>query len=359
MGLREKFMVKQVYGDTDLSLEAKPGKSLLVKDLFIFDPTLNYVTLSTDLAKVGYLRVGGNLGNHLALPMGSPNHSHGMDVDAGAASTAVKKFQFNDAFGAASGSYVIGEDGAFTDETNIVTFGSSPGRAYETILALLRRLGLFNGYPVAEGQTFLVTGAKKATSLQLAIYEEYDAGDIKKTDPNGSDAKEYVFINYGRVAAAISTTVETIFGTLQTAAEFPDFPYGKDVPANTAIDLLGILASDIVDDRGSDDDMCSEYLKLVRGRETLFDADKNGLLLKGITGVTDAVAQIARGLSIIGNFSDVDHKLPMLFDPPLTFAAGEELGIYLSTTAGSSQSASDLAAADTEIGLIERVRLAG
>lgn len=195
--------------------------------------------------------------------------------------------------------------------------------------------------------------------MQVVIYEEYDAGDIKETDPNGAKSTEYFFINYGRVAAAVVSTADTIFSIVQSPAEFPDFPFGDVVPAKTNIEIIAILASDVVDDRGSNDTMATEYLKLIRERVTLFDDDKNGILLKGIVGITDAVAQFARGLSLIGNFSDVDGKPPLFFDPPLLFTPGEELGIYITTTAGSSQSASDLAAADLEIGLVERIRVAG
>jgi len=65
--------------------------------------------------------------------------------------------------------------------------------------------------------------------------------------------------------------------------------------------------------------------------------------------------QIGRGVSLIGNFSDTDIKPPLMFPTPLKFTAGEELGVYLTTTAGAAQAASDLAPGDVEIGLIERV----
>ena len=102
--------------------------------------------------------------------------------------------------------------------------------------------------------------------------------------------------------------------------------------------------------------MSTSYLKLIRERTVLFDEDKNGIFHKGIKGVTDGIAQIARGLSLLGNFTDVDGKYPLFFDPVLTFLAGEELSMYVTCVAGASQSASDLLVADLEIGLIERVR---
>jgi hypothetical protein len=172
---------------------------------------------------------------------------------------------------------------------------------------------------------------------------------------NGSKSKTYMFINYGRPSAVITTTTSTAYDVSTNPAEFPDFPFGKTVPAKTKMTLYGILASDIVDDRSGNDCMNSEYIKLIRERVTLFDDDKNGLLLRGLIGNTDASAQIGRGISLVGNMSTVDMKPAFMFPEPILFNDGEELNIYLTTTAGASQSASDLAVADVEIGLIARV----
>jgi hypothetical protein len=183
----------------------------------------------------------------------------------------------------------------------------------------------------------------------------YDSTDILNTMENGTKADKYMFVNYGRVAANIITTTSTIYNTPQSPAEFPDFPFGKTVPANYRITLYGVLGSDIVDDRGGGDCMNSSYLKLVRGRETLFDDDKNGILFKGLIGTTDAAAEFARGVSLIGNLSSIDNKPPFMFPEPITFNPGDELNVYLSTVAGVAQNLSDLLIADVEIGIITLV----
>ena len=364
MALQEKFMVKQTLLDEDLTLEAKVGQSLLVKDIIIANPAAHpvdadyYLGVSIDKDTVGFFRVGGNLGSHLALAIGNLAHSHAIEhnnTDIGGTQVVAG---ITDALGVDIVTIGIPElDAAATEHANVVKYGSIP--VGQTLLGLLGKLGLFNGYPIGEGQKLTLSRVKQADCLQMVVYEKYDAGDIKPTDPNGTEATEYTFINYGRVAAAVATSVSTVFSVVKTAFEFPDFPFAKDVPAKTEIDLLGILFSDVVDDRSSDDTMNTDYLKLVRARETLFDEEKNGLLVKGLIGTTDAEAQFARGYSVIGNYSSIDGKLPLMFDPPLTFTPGEELGIYITTTAGDSQSASDLLAADLEIGLIERVRRIG
>jgi len=351
-------MVKQVYGATDLTLKADSGKSLLVKDIFTYNPASSYLTIKIEKTTVGYFRVGGNLGSHLPLPVGNLSHSHSVKV-AAADGSLTEDHALTDALGVANAHLAVFSDrSGVTEEKNAVLFGLIPQIAHKTILSLLAARGLFKGYPIAEGETMTFSGVKQAGALQVVIYEEYDAGDVKNTDPNGSKSDEYLFINYGRPEANITKTGDTIYDTVQSPAEFPDFPFAKDVPAKMTIELLGILASDVVDDRGSNDSMATQYLKLIRERVTLFDDDKNGILLMGLTGNTDADQQIARGLSLIGNFSDVDGKPPLFFDPAITFGPGEELGIYLTTAAGSAQSASDLEVADLEIGLIERVKVA-
>jgi len=358
MALLEKFMVKQVYGNTDLSLKAETGKSLLVKDIFIYNPASNYLTIKTSLSTVGYFRVGGNLGNHLPLPIGSLRHSHDLILGTEETAETLKTYPINNALGVAAAIKYNTATGKAGTHANLLQFGSIPLIYYQTILTLLAARGLFKGFPIAEGETMEFSGVKQAGALQVVIYEEYDAGDIKKTDPNGSDADEYIFINYGRIPAAATTVGDKQYSVIQTPAEFPDFPFGKTVDAKTQVEILGILLSDAVDYRSATDYVQTTYLKMLKGRVTLFDPDKSGILVMGLIGTVDAATQIARGLALIGNFSNVDGKPPLFFDPPLLFGPGEELGLYMTVAVGSSVSAASLAAADLEIGLIERVKVA-
>lgn len=359
MAKKEMFMVKQVVGATDLTLQAKTGESLLIKDVRIYNPVSSYVTLKVDKTVVGYFRTGGNLGNHLPLPMGSAKHSHSIGFNATALSSPATD-GIVDAMGVAHTNIGIPntESGAAVVD-NVVKFASIPAVSYEGLLNYLWDRQIFKGYPVAEGETFLITGAAQSGAVQVVIYEKYDAGDITNVMDNGSAALKYFFINYGRVSATITTTGSQLYSVVQSPAEFPDFPYGKTVPAKTKITVHGILASDIADDRGAADTMNSEFIKLIKDRVTLFDDDKNGILMRGIIGVTGTAAVIGRGVSLIGNKSDVSIKPPLMFPSPIDFADGEELNVYITTTAGASQSASGLAVADTEIGVISTVERAG
>jgi hypothetical protein len=321
----------------------------------IYNPASNYITVKIDKDTVGYFRVGGNLGSHLDLPKGSLKHSHDLIV-AAADGALTQDHAVSDAYGISNAHLAVFSDrAALTTETNVVQFNGVPSIKYQSILSYLTDKGIFKGFPVAEGETLLITGASQAGAVQLIVYELYDAPDILNTMENGTKADSYIFLNYGRVAAAIVTGTSTIFGTVQSPAEFPDFPYGKTVPSKTRITLYGLLASDIVDYRSAADSLNSEYVKFVKGRETLFDEDKNGILCKGITGSVDAGSIIGRGLSLVGNLSSIDGKQPFIFPEPLVFNEGDELNVYLTTVAGAVIAAATFAAADTEICLICKV----
>lgn len=355
MAKKESYMLKTVLGATDLSITALTGDSLLIKDILIYNPVSNYVTLKTEKTTVGYFRVGGNLGNQLPLSKGSLLHSHAIKHDH-TTMTGGSLSQIVDALGVSDTKLGIYEkDSAATEHANAVRYAAIPNLAYESLLGRLGKLGIFKGYPVAEGETFQITGAAQSGSVQIIIYEKYDAADITNIMDNGSAASKYFFINYGRLAATAGSTGDKNFTTPQSPAEFPDFPYAKTVPAKTKVTIYGLLASDIVDDRGGNDTMNSEYIKLVKDRTVLFDESRNGILLRGLIGLTGTAALIGRGVSLIGNNSDVDAKPPIIFPEPIIFNDGEELNVYMTVTAGASYSASGLLVADTEIGIIEFV----
>ena len=352
MAKKENLMIKTQAGNTDLSLTAKTGESLLIKDILIFNPVSNYLTVKVEKTSVGYFRIGGNLGNQLPLSRGAAGHSHDLVV-AAANGALTEDHAVSDAHGISNAHLaVVSDRAALTTETNVVQYGSIPAIGYKSLLASLFERDIFKGYPVAEGETLLLTGAAQAGAFLVVVYEKYDAADITNTMDNGSAALKYFFVNYGRVAANLIATGDTQLLASQNPAEFPDFPFGKTVPAKNKITLYGILASDVVDDRSGGDCMNTEYIKLIRDRVILFDDDRNGILMKGIIGATDVAAEFARGVSLIGNNSSADLKPAFMFPEPIEFLEGEELNVMLTVTAGAAQNLSDLLIADLEIGLI-------
>jgi len=301
VALRNPLMVKTGAGVTTLSLEATTGKSLLVKDIYVKSVADKYLTVKIDRLTVGYFRVdSADLGNLLHYPL-----------------TDLEK---------------------------------------KTILGLLAEKGLFTGYPVAEGQTLELSGLGSSALTATILYEEYDAGDITADKPNGTDSNEFLYIVSGHSGANINTAGEHLLDTVITPAEFPAFPFGAAVPARYEVDLLALLASE----RGADDGSTAAnyihttYLKLVRDREVLFDDDRNGLYLQGSTVSSGGAFEPENGQGVVGEYSDTARRLPLFFTPPLTFTAGEELNVYLTTEVAST--AGTFTTTEQEVGFVVRAR---
>ncbi|MBA7532915.1 hypothetical protein ES705_25145 [subsurface metagenome] len=286
MALISKRNFKTQLGNVDLELEAKTGQGLLIKNIFIYNPVTNYITVSVSKTTVGYFRVGGGLGSHLSFPIGRAWHE------------------------------------------NLYTV---PGHVNQTtLLTLLSNLGLFTGYPVASGEKFLITGAKQDDAIQCVEYEIWEEADITPEMDNGSKSNTFQYINYGRSPDTIDVETDVLLDTTNNPREFPDFPFGKIVPAARNIELHGILASDIkMGGVGTPDTTYTHFLKFMMGKVFLFDEDRQGLLYSGCPApAAFGVDYIAEGQSVGGNYSDVDLRLPFLFDPPIIFPQGQELTIY-------------------------------
>ena len=379
MALKQKFAVKCVFGDNDFQLRADPGEAFLVKDIQVYNPVSNYVTLRTEKATVGYFRVGGPLGSHLPFLGGRSeprlyDHNHKAGVfkgsDAGADQTLFVPLV--DGAGTTIAANALGKSGATADKdimTDILaaqvhsvsqpdrhSIVSVPMLRMTTLLRDMIERALLTGYPVAEGETFSITGAKQAGAIVLAIYEIYEPGDIKPEDPNGSRAKEYVFVQYGNSGAAINVDGDTLFDVCQTPPEFPDFPFGKTVSPKHSITLLSILGSDFSPSANiAADYTYTKFLKMVYNREVLFDEDRNGLLMLSPTGANVGGRDlVAEGQSLIGNYSNIDMRLPFILPEPLVFSPGDELLLYLTT--GKVGTGQDINIAGQEVGLIEAVK---
>lgn len=297
MAVRNPYMVKQVAGATDLALTAEAGKSLLITGVYLANSVGAYATLVTEKTTVGYFRAAGTLGNHL--------------------------------------------------------FGQYSGNTIPNLLAQLIRAGHMVGYPVAQGETFRITGVAQATSVQWVTYMEADAGDYKNTDPNGSQAGEYFYVSYGRAAAALAAG-SNAFTVAQTPAEFPSFPWAETVPPGHTITLLGIAASEVGRTSGTAANKHrTDYVKLVQDRVVLFDLDRNGILMRGAPPAADGFA-IGDNISLLFNNSQLDLRPIQLFATPLVFMAGAELNVSVFTTV--ELGVANLDVADTELGFLQHVK---
>ncbi len=289
--LRQTNCIKEEYSLNTLTLQADAGESFLVKLIYDIPYTgSTYLTARVDRKTVGVWRLSGRTGNHLGYPY--------------------------------------------------------RWLRYKNLMESMAKAGINVSIPVAEGQTLTLYHIGQYDHV-VVVYDRYDAGDIRADMPNGTEAKEYTFVQYMDVATAPSATGDVLLDTSLSPAEFPDFPCGKVVPARTKIDVLGLVGSPFVDMDAAADYMTTDYVKLIKEREVLFDEDRNGIPFRSATksGIGTfydcTLSLIGPCVSVDPNSNDANasspaYQEPLYFDQPLHFESGEELGISIAVRIGGS-----------------------
>lgn len=227
------------------------------------------------------------------------------------------------------------------------------------LMDYLSNKGINLTIPIAEGQRFTVDRAGN-TGAVVAVYDIYDAGDITANMLNGSGSNEYNFLQYITASAALDSVGDHLLDVSLSPAEFPDFPCGQVVPARHTIEILGLVGQPVCQGGVDPAFSATQYVKLIKDREVLFDEDRAGLPFMAITNVTSA-KEYKTEFSLIGDcvnvatgLSDPSVGLPLLFDTPLRFVSGEELLVYLTVSLGTGGT---LAAADVRLAAIMNVKV--
>lgn len=262
--LLNSFMQGNAIDADSLELKAEPGESFLVKDVMVDNTSdVEFAKVMIDRMTVGYFSV-------------------------------------------------------YNMYTNQLIFAKDKA-AIPTILEFLRQKELFAGYPIATGQKLLVDITGATTKNIRVMYERYDEGDIKAEAPNGTKSKEYTFVNYGTNKAAHDSGTYALFDKTLNPAEFPDFPFGAVVPAGIKMSILGILIPSYrkAVNIGAE----YRYLRLMKGRETLWDKDKAGIY-------------VTHGLNYFPWGDENSEYAINLLPEPLVFLPGEELTVEISIVTG-------------------------
>ena len=273
MALKEPYMVKRFTDALGGELIADPGQSLLVKDIYCLPSSGDaYLTIRVDKVLVAFYRVKTYAGNHQAYP--------------------------------------------------------NERKPNPTLMGYLAAKGLNPFIPVGEGQTINVSRADETGDVCL-VYEIHDAGDIVPTMLNGSAAAEYLFVNYVSNANVIAANGESLLSKILCPAEFPDFPVAKDVPAKTRMEILGIVGSPFAYSADTQTNTGeTQYLKFVKGRDTLHDEDRKGIMFEGEDLTADKTSYVPVA-SAIGALTELRTEEPLWFPEPLVFEAGDELNPYV------------------------------
>lgn len=288
MGLIEPYMMQwaSVAGLKSMELEAETGESILIKgvDAYAPDDGSNFTEFKIGRLTVGYFYTKKAYANHLE--------------------------QFEAAMNVGN------------------------------ILTQMIDRGIMTGYPVAEGEKFLIDNKDAAARYRAVFYETYDAGDMVSEMPNGSKAKEFSFVNYGTNESEITANTYGEADFALNPSEYPAFPFGDDVPSKTEIDIHAILVLNF-DPTGATATTRDEVrsLRLTKDREVLWDKTRQGIYC------TQGMSRLCWGCTRQAPVVKVQW-LP----EPLHFEAGEELKVEMSC-GGTAITAKHL-----EIAFIETVR---
>lgn len=286
MAKKQAFMVKENFAaaTANLELTAKVGESLLVKQLRVGAlHSGGFTECLIDRLSVGFFYTGGITENHLEQ--------------------------------------------------------CSEADALPNVFERLIQLGVFAGYPIAEGETFEIKPAVAgATVVGGIFYEVHDAEDITSDMDCGSKAASYMFLNYGTNTAEIAVDTYGPLDKTRNPSEYPAFPFGAVVPAGHEVDICGVLLKDwggYVDDSAAE----MRYLRLTKDRKVLFNDDRRGIYS------TQGMSYFTWGPC---RQTNTDIKL---FPEPLTFKPGDELNVELSAGATTP-----ITAEDVMIAFIQKVR---
>jgi hypothetical protein len=192
MALTNKGQVKRIVASGGGTLTPRSGHSLIVRDIFC-KPSANdtFLTVKVNQTTLQWFRVAGYSGNEIPYP-----------AQATTTATAAE---------------------------------------HRSLFDVLRKAGHPIDIPVADGSTLTVSRYAEAGDVTI-VYDEYDAGDVKDTDPNGAESKKRVQLVHGTNAGAIAAAGDAKIDALQVAGCVHDFPINGDrVPSGAKGRILGVL----------------------------------------------------------------------------------------------------------------------
>lgn len=172
-------------------------------------------------------------------------------------------------------------------------------------------------------------------------------------------------MQYMTSSDALAASGDLLLDVSLSPSEFLDFPCGKVVPAKTTVRMLGLVGNPFFDGSGASTGCYTEFVKLVKDRETLFDIDRAGIPFKGQYGGM-MISPYIPEFSLIGGVwqqppyaqavtgDSVNNGKPLMFEPPLEFVSGEELLVKLTCF---FEDGFEIAVADIDLAAILHVKV--
>jgi len=212
----------------------------------------------------------------------------------------------------------------------------------------LRDAGLNFDIPVAAGQKLGFTAPGTNNFLEI-VYDEYDAGDIVDTMPNGSKGMRQTLLQVISNSGVRATAGDLALDQSDLPAGFVGFPGGERCPANHRIILRAMFGIPVTKGTGAANGEYTTFLKALKNNEDIFDTDGTGINFLGDVAHTAATTVYNTIVSrLIGN--DVDNMPRIIvFDPGIEFLPGDEFNV--SATIARTGAGADFVAGEIKVGL--------
>jgi len=279
MALKETQRMKRFTGSGGGSLTASQDESYRIRRIYC-NPSTNdtYLTLIVESTTIGKIRVKGLSGNHVPYPA----------------------MQLSQAYEAVA-----------TD-----------------IFALAEELGFDMSIPVASGETFKIERYAEAGDVTV-VYDVYDAGDVKPTEPNGSKSNIRRYIHYATNSSAATSSPVKIDQSLIWSGG-PQWPFdGLGVAEKNVYRIRAILGCPCAGGDGSANKGYTTHLQLIHRNNYLFDVDRNGIPFLGDSSATADTTAYKAVASLIGPMTAEHPKPPLILEPPLEYDEGETLTVQV------------------------------
>jgi len=296
--LKQSSMVESTSGATGLTLQAQTGESLLVRDI-----------------------------HSVVAAAGAEDYDVSIDR---------KRIQ------------------SFTAPSSWHLLSNMYPTGYHSIVNVLRRLGLLQPIPIAEGETLTIT-APGASDFLDVLYDVYDAQDIKAGMYNGSKAQAYDLFQVISNAGVRATAGDLQLNQSDLDSVFPAFPGGDVVPARHRMILKALFGAAVTKGKGVANGEYTTKLKLLSDREDILDKDLLGIDFLGDVAHTAATTVYGSVVSRIStNVAFVDPRV-FVFDKPPVFEPGSELNVF--TTLARTGAGADFVAGEIKLGMLFEVQM--
>ncbi len=306
MALQQPGLIFRAEVATSLVVTARAQEALRVKKIYVTNSSASpqHATIINDTARVGFFRVSGFGGQHLAAP----------------------------------------------NLRNIIP----------NLLDFMTSFLSFPGYPVAAGES-LIVAIDSGTADIFVVADSFDPADVKRDMPNGAASNDVTFVNYGTNSAAISTATYTKIDSSRNPAEMSAFPFGVPgrglVPAARRQMILMIGGQAVGRFVGAGATMNTQYLRIRQGAapaQTLFDRNDVGYQFIG-TVPGAGVDYTSSRQSFYGGRNSVAGEIwddRVIVTPQINAGPNDELALQVSTQiVGAGQ----LNAGDVDVWVITRI----